>query len=112
MALNAAEAICENSFEAAARAAVYRAIFMRRDVRSHFVPEPLDDSVLARLLLAAHHAPSVGYMQPWNFIVIRDEARRCAVRDLFVENPPIETIISRLYQRVHPVEDPVRSGHE
>ena len=85
MALNAAEAICENSFEAAARAAVYRAIFMRRDVRSHFVPEPLDDSVLARLLLAAHHAPSVGYMQPWNFVVIRDEARRRAVRDLFVQ---------------------------
>lgn len=85
MALSAAEAICDNSFESAARAAVYRAIFTRRDVRSHFVPEPLEDSVLARLLLAAHHAPSVGYMQPWNFIVIRDEARRSVVRDLFVK---------------------------
>jgi 5,6-dimethylbenzimidazole synthase len=83
--MNAAPEISENSFEAAARAAVYRAIFTRRDVRSHFVPEPLDDSVLARLLLAAHHAPSVGYMQPWNFIVVRDEARRRAVRELFVD---------------------------
>jgi len=85
MAPSAAETICDNSFETAARAAVYKAIFTRRDVRSHFVPEPLDDSVLARLLLAAHRAPSVGYMQPWNFIVIRDEARRRAVRDLFVK---------------------------
>ena len=85
MAMNAARATSDNSFEAAARAAVYRAIFTRRDVRSHFIPEPLDDSVLARLLLAAHHAPSVGYMQPWNIIVIRDEARRRAVRELFVK---------------------------
>lgn len=72
------------SFDAAAQAAIYRAIFTRRDVRSHFLPDPLDDEVLARLLLAAHHAPSVGFMQPWNFIVIRDLARRQQVRDLFV----------------------------
>ncbi|WP_378948817.1 5,6-dimethylbenzimidazole synthase [Mesorhizobium sp. ANAO-SY3R2] len=73
------------SFDAAAQDAVYRAIFTRRDVRSHFLPDPLDDEVLARLLLAAHHAPSVGFMQPWNFIVIRDLARRQQVRDLFFD---------------------------
>lgn len=74
----------DNSFDRIAREAVYRAIFTRRDVRSHFISEPLDDSVLARLLSAAHHAPSVGYMQPWNFIVIRDPERRRRVRDLFL----------------------------
>lgn len=74
----------DDDFSASAREAVYRAIFTRRDVRGHFVPEPLDDEVLARLLLAAHHAPSVGYMQPWNFIVIRDMVRREQVRDLFL----------------------------
>lgn len=73
------------SFDATAQDAVYRAIFTRRDVRSHFLPDPLDDEVLARLLLAAHHAPSVGFMQPWNFIVIRDPARRQQVRDLFFD---------------------------
>lgn len=78
-------AFSEDSFDTDAREAVYRAIFTRRDVRSHFLPEPLDDAVLARLLLAAHHAPSVGYMQPWNFIVIRDTARREEVRKLFLE---------------------------
>jgi 5,6-dimethylbenzimidazole synthase len=76
--------ISDHSFDTAAREAVYRAIFTCRDVRSHFAPYPVDDAVLARLLLAAHHAPSVGYMQPWNFIVIRDRKRREQVRDLFL----------------------------
>ncbi|WP_245469491.1 nitroreductase family protein, partial [Mesorhizobium sp. M7A.F.Ca.MR.362.00.0.0] len=67
-------------FDQSARDAVYRAMFTRRDVRSHFLPTAIDDDVLARLLLAAHHAPSVGFMQPWNFIVIRDIERRAEVR--------------------------------
>lgn len=70
-------------FDKAAQDAVYRAIFTRRDVRSHFLPDPLEDELLARLLMAAHHAPSVGFMQPWNFIVVRDAERRRKVRDLF-----------------------------
>ncbi|XJN84842.1 5,6-dimethylbenzimidazole synthase [Mesorhizobium terrae] len=74
----------DNSFEDFERDAVYRAIFTRRDVRSHFRPDPIDDAVLARLLTAAHHAPSVGFMQPWNFVVVRDMGRREAVRDLFL----------------------------
>ncbi len=74
----------DHSFDTTARKAVYHAIFTRRDVRSHFLPDPVDEAVLARLLLAAHHAPSVGYMQPWNFIVIRHRARREQVRDLFL----------------------------
>lgn len=71
-----------SDFEEAARAAVYRAIFMRRDVRSGFRKDPIPDETLARLLLAAHHAPSVGFMQPWNFIVIRDLERKMQIRDL------------------------------
>ncbi len=58
------------------RDAVYRAIFERRDCR-HFVSGDLSDELLGRLLVAAHHAPSVGFMQPWNFLVIRSiEVRR------------------------------------
>jgi nitroreductase len=49
---------------------VYRAIRERRDVRSGFLPEPLSEQVLGRLLEAAHHAPSVGLMQPWRFILV------------------------------------------
>ncbi|MBP0592538.1 5,6-dimethylbenzimidazole synthase [Paraburkholderia sp. LEh10] len=57
------------------RAAVYRAIYERRDMR-HFVPAPVDPAVLARLVDAAHHAPSVGYMQPWRIGRITDPALR------------------------------------
>lgn len=62
---------------------VYRAIYARRDVRAQFTPEPLPDEVLARLLAAAHRAPSVGFMQPWNFVVIRDAAIRREIKRLF-----------------------------
>ena len=54
------------------RNAVYRAIFTRRDVRSQFLPQAIPDEVLAQVLTAAHHAPSVGFMQPWNFLVIKE----------------------------------------
>ncbi|WP_018688635.1 5,6-dimethylbenzimidazole synthase [Ahrensia kielensis] len=58
------------------RGAVYRAINERRDVRDQFLPTPIPDDVLLRLLQAAHNAPSVGFMQPWNFIVVRDAKKR------------------------------------
>jgi 5,6-dimethylbenzimidazole synthase len=74
-----------SSFSEAERRAVYRAIYERRDVRSHFVSDPVPDPVLGRILDAAHHAPSVGFMQPWDFIVIREERVRRAVHDNFAQ---------------------------
>ncbi|WP_283194556.1 5,6-dimethylbenzimidazole synthase [Rhizobium sp. AN80A] len=73
------------AFSASERDAVYRAIETRRDVRSEFLPDPVPDDVIGRLLSAAHHAPSVGFMQPWNFIVVRDEAVRSAVWEAFAK---------------------------
>ena len=70
-------------FSDAERAAVYRAIHERRDVRGQFLPDPIDDDLLMRLLAAAHAAPSVGLMQPWNFILIRSDAVRQQVRAAF-----------------------------
>ena len=52
---------------------LYEAIYKRRDVR-HFISRPVDSVVLGRILDAAHHAGSVGFMQPWNFLVIDDES--------------------------------------
>lgn len=57
------------------RAAVYRAIYQRRDMR-HFLPDDIAPDILNRLLNAAHAAPSVGFMQPWRFIKITDNALR------------------------------------
>lgn len=62
---------------------MYRAIRSRRDVRDQFLPDPLPDELIWRLLQAAHDAPSVGFMQPWNFLVVRDAARREAVWQAF-----------------------------
>ena len=66
-----------------ARDAVYQAIFSRRDVRSQFLPNPIPDDVLGRLLMAAHHAPSVGFMQPWNFLLIRSEETKTRIQNIF-----------------------------
>lgn len=62
---------------------VYRAIHERRDVRSQFLPRPIPGEVLGRILDAAHHAPSVGFMQPWDFIVIENASVRRAVYENF-----------------------------
>jgi len=75
-----AEGFCDSELDG-----VYRAIRERRDVRSGFLPEPLPDEVLQRLLSAAHHAPSVGFMQPWRFIVVRSLRVRQSVREIFAQ---------------------------
>lgn len=64
-----------------ALAAVHRVIAERRDIR-RFRPDPVPDDVLRRVLEAAHRAPSVGLMQPWRLIVVRELATRSAVRRL------------------------------
>ncbi|MCM2130493.1 5,6-dimethylbenzimidazole synthase [Larsenimonas rhizosphaerae] len=64
-----------NAFSAEEQAAVYRAIFERRDMR-HFLPDPVPEKVMLRLLEAAHHAPSVGYMQPWRFVRVTSDVLR------------------------------------
>jgi 5,6-dimethylbenzimidazole synthase len=62
---------------------LYKAIFSRRDVRSHFIAREIPDDVLLRILNAAHHAPSVGFSQPWNFILIKDPETRLRVKESF-----------------------------
>lgn len=62
-------------------AAVYRAIYERRDMR-HFKPGAIDATLLDRLLQAAHAAPSVGLMQPWRFIRIADASLRDHIHHL------------------------------
>ena len=51
--------------------AIYKVISERRDMR-HFLPTPIAPKLLTKLLQAAHHAPSVGLMQPWRFMRISD----------------------------------------
>jgi len=62
---------------------LYKAIFSRRDVRSFFTSRPIDEEILTRILKAAHHAPSVGFSQPWNFILIKDNETRKKIKESF-----------------------------
>ena len=70
-----------HAFSDAEQAAVYRAIFERRDMR-HFSGGSVPDEQLQRLLQAAHHAPSVGLMQPWRFIRVRSQPLRKSLHDV------------------------------
>lgn len=72
----------EHAFSTQERQAVYRAIAERRDMRRFVAGATIEPGVLARLLQAAHAAPSVGLMQPWRFIRITDAALREAMHAL------------------------------
>ena len=79
----------EGDFTAQEIAAVYRVMSMRRDMR-HFLPDPLDDALIERLLCAAHLAPSVGLMQPWRFVRVRNSGLRKQIHAL-VEKERVAT---------------------
>ncbi len=64
------------AFDPDARESLRRIIEARRDVRRRFLPTPVPDDVLERVLQAAHRAPSVGLTQPWDFLVLTGRAGR------------------------------------
>ncbi|EHQ53641.1 cob(II)yrinic acid a,c-diamide reductase [Ectothiorhodospira sp. PHS-1] len=70
-------------FSEAERIAIYRNILCRRDVRGQFLSTPIPDDMLARILTAAHFAPSVGFMQPWSFVVVKDPDVKRRVHEAF-----------------------------
>lgn len=73
-----------HTFSPEMRRGLYEAIFRRRDMRE-FLPDAVSDDVLARVLIAAHHAASVGFTQPWDFVIVRDLERRREVKRVFEE---------------------------
>ncbi len=70
-----------HEFDAHHKAGVYKAIYERRDIRS-FLKQPVEREKLWKILDAAHHAPSVGFMQPWNFIIIESEHIKQKLHDV------------------------------
>ena len=72
-----------NDFSELERDSFYKAVYSRRDVRSNFTSEPIDEQVLTRILKAAHHAPSVGFSKPWNFILIENIETRKKIKESF-----------------------------
>ena len=74
-----------NNFTNDEKNGFYKAIYSRRDVRSRFTSKSINDEILTRILNAAHHAPSVGFSQPWNFILIKDEKTKKKIKESFDE---------------------------
>jgi 5,6-dimethylbenzimidazole synthase len=72
----------EPHFDDAFRAQLRTLLAWRRDVR-RFRRDPLPAGTLERLIATACHAPSVGFSQPWRFVVVDDPQRRAAVRASF-----------------------------
>jgi len=70
------------AFSTAERDVLYRVMRARRDVR-RFLPQPVPADVLGRILEMAHYAPSVGFMQPWNFILVSSPELRRQIKTLF-----------------------------
>src|SRR5450756_308569 len=93
----------------------YKLAGARRDIRNGFLPDPIDDDVLVRVLGAAHQAPSVGLSQPWDFLILRDQAVRERVqrlaqaqRDAFAATLPLGRAASFSKLKVEAiVESPV-----
>ncbi|WP_416223019.1 nicotinate-nucleotide--dimethylbenzimidazole phosphoribosyltransferase [Streptomyces sp. VB1] len=69
-------------YDDAEREAVLRVMRERRDIRNGFRSDPIPHEVLLRVLEAAHHAPSVGHSQPWDFVVIRSAETRRSMHEL------------------------------
>lgn len=72
----------ERYFNAAERDAFYEVIAARRDMRHFRRDAQVDERVLQRILQAAHRAPSVGLMQPWRFLRVRDPRLRTGIADI------------------------------
>jgi 5,6-dimethylbenzimidazole synthase len=84
MSMTMPDGLGRTDFTEDERASFYRLIAARRDIRK-FRPDPVPEDVVQRMLWAAHQAGSVGFMQPWNFIVIRDVPLRESVKQLYIE---------------------------
>lgn len=69
-------------FDAAFQERLRDLIYWRRDVR-RFRRDPVPAAQIEALLGLARHAPSVGYSQPWRFVLVEDGKRRAEVRTNF-----------------------------
>jgi 5,6-dimethylbenzimidazole synthase len=74
-----------DSFTTTEKEGLYKAVFSRRDVRSHFIDKKIPDDVLVRILNAAHLTPSVGYSQSWHFILIKNKVTELNVKNSFIQ---------------------------
>ena len=80
-----------------------RIMALRRDVRGNrFTDQAVDEASVDRIIDAALHAPSVGYSQPWEFVIVRDAKTR--QRSIVIRH---KTATSQLAARKHIHDDKI-----
>ena len=73
-------------FTAAHIETLEKIILARRDVRGNrFVETPVSQKDIDKILFAGVNAPSVGFSQPWEFVVIKDLEIRNKIKESFFE---------------------------
>jgi hypothetical protein len=89
-----------HAFSAESKAAIYEVMY-RRDIRCSR-SEPPSDEALAAIVQAAHHASSVGFMQPWNFVLMKEQRTKQQVALLFEqENALAATVYENERQKLY-----------
>jgi len=63
---------------------IFEAINTQRAMR-RLKPDPVSDELIWKLLDAAVRAPSGGNRQPWNFIVVRDQATKKQIAEWYLD---------------------------
>jgi 5,6-dimethylbenzimidazole synthase len=67
----------------------------RTELGEHFLSQEIPETILSRLIWAALKAPSVGFSQPWEFVIIRDTAVKAKIQACFeTENEKARRIFS------------------
>src|SRR4030065_1385055 len=92
---------------------VFNAIISRRTIR-RFKPDPIDEEKLQMILEAGRGAPSFSNLQPWSFIVIKDQdlknaldrAARGSVLHLGINEAPVVILVcvDRRIDPLHAIE--------
>jgi len=56
----------------------------RRDVRGNrFLDQPIEEEKIRQILLAAVNAPSVGFSQPWEFVLVKSHEIKQQIKESF-----------------------------
>ena len=78
-------------------------IVHRRDVRGNrFLDREISLEIINKILLAGIHAPSVGYSQPWEFVIVRDQNKKAAIKESFkVENAKASKVFNTERQALY-----------
>lgn len=83
---------------------VFQAIFDRRSIRK-YLDRPVEEEKILKILDAARWAPSIGNLQDWQFVVVREKGRKiqlseAALGQYWLANAPIVIVVCSKIKRL------------